>query len=83
MATDLLSEPNLFPGVIQLLFFDKLIPNLLPVSHRIIGAEWDDPSVGHQDADAALHHLLHVERPRVEEVLDGDLENVVFKWDNS
>ena len=76
---DLLSEPDLFPGVIQLLFSDQLVPDLLPVSHGIIGAEGYDPDVGHQDANAALHHLLHVEGPRVQEVFDGDLEDVVFQ----
>ena len=79
MAIDLLSKPDLFPGVFQLLFLRELVPDLFPVAHRVIGAERNDPPVGHQNAHAALHDLFHVEGVGVHEILDGDLEYVVFQ----
>ena len=52
-------------------------PHLFPVPDRVVGAEGDEAPVGGDLGDAALHHLLHVERVRVHEVLDDDHEGLL------
>ena len=52
----------------------RLEPDLLPVADRVVGAEGDQATVGHDLRDAALAQLADIERVGVLEVLDDDHE---------
>src|SRR6266545_3526792 len=54
----------------------RLPRDLLPVADRVVGAERDHAAVWHEELHAALHHVLHVERPRVHEIARVNHEHV-------
>src|SRR5439155_17957093 len=50
--------------------------HLLAVTDRVVRAERDHSPVRYEELDAALHHVLHVEGPRIHEVARVDHEDV-------
>lgn len=55
----------------------QLIARLFAVPDIVVSAEGDLFTVRQQDYLAALHDILLVERPGIEEILERDHENMV------